>query len=150
MKRVMVDAIIDMGEYNRYTKGIFGFVGFNTKWIDYVPPERVAGKSKFNFIKLFKYALEGILAFSTTPLIISAVVGIIFCILAFLAVIVIIWKTLAFGDPVGGWPSLACMIMFIGGLQLFFFGIMGMYLSKIYLEVKKRPIYIAKETEKDL
>ena len=150
MKRKMVDAIVDMGEYNRYTKGIFGFVGFNTKWIDYVPPERVAGKSKFNFIKLFKYALEGILAFSTTPLIISAVVGIIFCILAFIAVIVIIWKTLAFGDPVGGWPSLACMIMFMGGLQLFFFGIMGMYLSKIYLEVKKRPIYIAKETEKDL
>ena len=150
MKRVMVDAIVDMGEYNRYTKGIFGFVGFNTKWIDYVPPERVAGKSKFNFIKLFKYALEGILAFSTTPLIISAVVGIIFCILAFIAVVVIIWKTLSFGDPVGGWPSLACMIMFMGGLQLFFFGIMGMYLSKIYLEVKKRPIYIAKETEKDL
>ena len=150
MKRVMVDAIIDMGEYNRYTKGIFGFVGFNTKWIDYVPPERVAGKSKFNFIKLFKYALEGILAFSTTPLIVSAVVGMIFCLLAFIAVIVIIWKTLAFGDPVGGWPSLACMIMFMGGLQLFFFGIMGMYLSKIYLEVKKRPIYIAKETEKDL
>jgi glycosyltransferase involved in cell wall biosynthesis len=150
MTRTMVDAIVDMGEYNRYTKGIFGFVGFNTKWIDYVPPERVAGKSKFNFIKLFKYALEGILAFSTTPLIISAVVGIIFCILAFIAVIVIIWKTLAFGDPVGGWPSLACMIMFMGGLQLFFFGIMGMYLSKIYLEVKKRPIYIAKETEKDL
>lgn len=150
MTRTMVDAIVDMGEYNRYTKGIFGFVGFNTKWIDYVPPERVAGKSKFNFIKLFKYALEGILAFSTTPLIISAVVGIIFCILAFIAVVVIIWKTLAFGDPVGGWPSLACMIMFMGGLQLFFFGIMGMYLSKIYLEVKKRPIYIAKETEKDL
>ena len=150
MTRTMVDAIVDMGEYNRYTKGIFGFVGFNTKWIDYVPPERAAGKSKFNFIKLFKYALEGILAFSTTPLIISAVVGIIFCILAFIAVIVIIWKTLAFGDPVGGWPSLACMIMFMGGLQLFFFGIMGMYLSKIYLEVKKRPIYIAKETEKDL
>ncbi len=150
MTRTMVDAIVDMGEYNRYTKGIFGFVGFNTKWIDYVPPERVAGKSKFNFIKLFKYALEGILAFSTTPLIISAVVGIIFCILAFIAVVVIIWKTLSFGDPVGGWPSLACMIMFMGGLQLFFFGIMGMYLSKIYLEVKKRPIYIAKETEKDL
>ena len=150
MTRTMVDAIVDMGEYNRYTKGIFGFVGFNTKWIDYVPPERVAGKSKFNFIKLFKYALEGILAFSTTPLIISAVVGIIFCILAFIAVVVIIWKTLAFGDPVGGWPSLACMIMFMGGLQLFFFGIMGMYLSKTYLEVKKRPIYISKETEKDL
>ena len=150
MKRKMVDAIVDMGEYNRYTKGIFSFVGFNTKWIDYVPPERVAGKSKFNFIKLFKYALEGILAFSTTPLVMSAMIGLIFCLVAFVSIIVIIWKTLAFGDPVGGWPSLACMIMFMGGLQLFFFGIMGMYLSKIYLEVKKRPIYIAKETEKDL
>ena len=150
MKRRMVDSIIDMGEYNRYTKGIFSFVGFNTKWIDYIPPQRVAGKSKFNFIKLFKYALEGILAFSTTPLVISAMIGLIFCLVAFIAIIVIIWKTIAYGDPVSGWPSLACMIMFMGGLQLFFFGIMGMYLSKIYLEVKKRPIYIAKETEKDI
>lgn len=150
MKRKMVDAIVDMGEYNRYTKGIFSFVGFNTKWIDYIPPQRVAGKSKFNFIKLFKYALEGILAFSTTPLVISAMIGLVFCFVAFIAIIVIIWKTLAYGDPVSGWPSLACMIMFMGGLQLFFFGIMGMYLSKIYLEVKKRPIYIAKETEKDI
>ena len=149
MKRKMVDAIVDMGEYNRYTKGIFSFVGFETKWIDYVPPRRVAGKSTFNFIKLFKYALEGILAFSTTPLIISAIIGLIFCLVAFVAIIVIIGKTLAFGDPVGGWPSLACMIMFMGGLQLFFFGIMGMYLAKIYLEVKRRPIYISKETEKD-
>lgn len=150
MKRRMVDSIVDMGEYNRYTKGIFSFVGFSTKWIDYIPPQRVAGKSKFNFIKLFKYALEGILAFSTTPLVISAMIGLIFCLVAFIAIIVIIWKTLAYGDPVGGWPSLACMIMFMGGLQLFFFGIMGMYLSKVYLEVKKRPIYIMKETEKDI
>jgi ABC-type amino acid transport system permease subunit len=150
MKRKMVDAIVDMGEYNRYTKGIFSFVGFNTKWIDYIPPQRVAGKSKFNFIKLFKYALEGILAFSTTPLVISAMIGLIFCLVAFIAIVVIIWKTLAYGDPVSGWPSLACMIMFMGGLQLFFFGIMGMYLSKVYLEVKKRPIYIEKETEKDI
>ena len=150
MKRKMVDAIVDMGEYNRYTKGIFGFVGFNTKWIDYIPPQRVAGKSKFNFFKLFKYALEGILAFSTTPLIISAIIGLIFCLISFIVIVVIIWKTLAYGDPVSGWPSLACMIMFMGGLQLFFFGIMGMYLAKVYLEVKKRPIYIAKETEKDL
>lgn len=149
MKRRMVDAIVDMGEYNRYTKGIFSFVGFETKWIDYVPPGRVAGKSKFNFIKLFRYALDGILAFSTTPLVISAVIGLVFCLIAFIAIIFIIWKTLAFGDPVGGWPSLACIIIFMGGLQLFFFGIMGMYLSKVYLEVKKRPIYITKETEKD-
>ena len=149
MKRKMVDAIVDMGEYNRYSKGIFSFVGFNTKWIDYIPEARVAGKSKYSFIKLFKYALEGILAFSTTPLVISAVIGIIFCLIAFVAIIVIIGKTLLFGDPVNGWPSLACMIIFMGGLQLFFFGIMGMYLAKIYLEVKKRPIYISSETEKD-
>ena len=150
MKRRMVDAIVDMGEYNRYTKGIFGFVGFNTKWIDYIPPQRVAGKSKFNFFKLFKYALEGILAFSTTPLVISAIIGLVFCLISFIVIIFIIWKTLVYGDPVSGWPSLACMIMFMGGLQLFFFGIMGMYLAKVYLEVKKRPIYISKETEKDL
>lgn len=150
MKRKMVNAIVEMKEYNRYTKGIFGFVGFNTKWIEYETPERVAGSSKFNFWKLFKYALEGILAFSTTPLVISAVIGLIFCLIAFIAIIVIIIKTLAFGDPVGGWPSLACIIMFVSGVQLFFLGVIGMYLSKLYLEVKKRPIYIVAETEKDI
>lgn len=149
MKRKMVDAIVNMKEYNRYSKGIFSFVGFNTKWIEYETPERAAGTSKFNFWKLFKYAVEGILAFSTTPLIISAVVGLIFCLISFIAVILIIVKTLAFGDPVGGWPSLACMIMFVSGVQLLFLGIMGMYLSKLYLEVKKRPIYIVKETEEE-
>ena len=148
MKRAMVDAIVGMGEYNRYSKGIFSFVGFNTKWIAYETPERAAGTSKFNFWKLFKYALEGILAFSTMPLVISAIVGLIFCLIAFIAIIVIIVKTLAFGDPVSGWPSLACMVMFVSGVQLFFLGIIGMYLSKLYLEVKKRPIYITKETEK--
>ena len=150
MKRKMVDAIISMGEYNRYSKGIFSFVGFDTKWIDYEAPERVAGKTKFNFWKLFRYAMEGILAFSTTPLIISAFIGLLFCFIAFITVIIIIMKTLVWGDPVSGWPSLACMIMFVSGIQLFFFGVMGMYLSKIYLEVKKRPIYIVKETEKDI
>lgn len=150
MKRKMVDAIVDIGEYNRYSKGIFSFVGFDTKWIDYKAPDRVAGETKWNFWKLFKYALEGILAFSTTPLVMSAFIGIVFCIIAFIAIIFIIIKTLAWGDPVSGWPSLACLIIFMGGLQLFFFGIMGMYLSKTYLEVKKRPIYISKETEEDL
>lgn len=148
MKRKMVDAVISMKEYNRYTKGIFPFVGFETKWIDYQSPDRAAGISKFNFTKLFKYALEGILAFSTTPLVISAFIGILFCLIAFIAIIVIIVKTLAFGDPVSGWPSLACIIIFVSGVQLFFLGIIGMYLSKTYLEVKKRPIYIVKETEK--
>ena len=149
MKRKMVDSIISMKEYNRYSKGIFSFVGFETKWIDYEAPDRLAGESKFNFIKLFKYAIEGILAFSTMPLVISAFVGILFCLIAFIAIIVIIIKTLAFGDPVGGWPSLACIIIFVSGVQLFFLGIIGMYLSKTYLEVKQRPIYIVKETEED-
>ena len=149
MKRKMVDSIISMQEYNRYSKGIFSFVGFETKWIDYEAPDRVAGESKFNFIKLFKYALEGILAFSTMPLVLSAFVGLLFCLIAFIAIIVIIIKTIAFGDPVGGWPSLACIIIFVSGVQLFFLGIIGMYLSKTYLEVKKRPIYITKETEED-
>lgn len=149
MKRKMVDAIVNMKEYNRYSKGIFSFVGFNTKWIEYNAPDRVAGTSKFNFKKLFMYALDGILAFSTTPLVISAVVGLIFCLIAFIAIIVIIVKTLAFGDPVGGWPSLACIIIFVSGVQLFFLGVIGMYIAKLYLEVKKRPIYITSETEKD-
>lgn len=149
MKRKVVDAIVNMKEYNRYSKGLFSFVGFNTKWIKYEAPDRIAGKSKFNFWKLFRYALEGILAFSTTPLVISAIVGIILCLISFIAIIIIIVKTLVFGDPVSGWPSLACLIIFMGGLQLFFFGIMGMYLSKLYLEVKKRPIYITSEIEKD-
>lgn len=149
MKRKVVNSIISMKEYNRYSKGIFSFVGFDTKWIDYEAPNRVAGKSKFNFIKLFKYALEGILAFSTMPLVISAFVGLLFCLIAFIAIIIIIIKTIVFGDPVGGWPSLACIITLIGGIQMFFFGIMGMYMSKLYLEIKKRPIYIVKETEEE-
>ncbi len=149
MKRKMVNSIINMEEYNRYSKGIFSFVGFNTKWIDYEAPDRIAGESKFNFIKLFRYALEGILAFSTMPLVISAFVGILFCLIAFIAVVVIIIKTLVYGDPVSGWPSLACIVIFVSGVQLFFLGIIGMYLSKTYLEVKKRPIYIVKETEED-
>ena len=147
MKRKMVDAIISMGEYNRYSKGIFSFVGFNTKWIDYTAPGRVAGVTKWSFWKLFKYALEGILAFSTTPLILAALVGLIFCLIAFFVIVFIIVKTIVWGDPVSGWPSLACIVIFVGGLQLFFFGIMGMYMSKLYLEVKKRPIYIISETE---
>ena len=150
MRRQMVDAVLEMKEYNRYTKGILSFVGFNTKWLEFKTGERVAGTSKFNFWKLFKYALEGIISFSTTPLILSAIVGIILCLIAFIAVIVIIVKTLAFGDPVSGWPSLACIVIFTSGLQLFFLGVIGMYLSKTYLEVKKRPIYRVKETEKDI
>lgn len=149
MNKKVVDSIISMEEYNRYSKGIFGFVGFDTKWIEYETPNRVAGETKWSFWKLFKYALEGILAFSTTPLVLSALIGIIFCLIAFIAIIIIIIKTIIYGDPVGGWPSLACMIMFVSGVQLFFLGIIGMYLSKTYLEVKNRPLYIVKETEKE-
>ena len=149
MTRQMTDAILSMKEYNRYTKGMFGFVGFNTKWIAYDAPDRAVGTSKFNLRKLIKYALEGIVAFSTSPLLIAAYIGLTFCFIALIAIIVIITKTLIWGDPVTGWPSLACLIVFIGGIQLFFFGIMGIYLSKIYLEVKNRPVYITKETETD-
>lgn len=149
MTRKMVDSIISMKEYNRYTKGIFGFIGFDTKWLEYEAPERVGGESKFNLKKLVKYALEGIIAFSTKPLLIAAYVGLLFCFVAFIAIIVIILKTLVFGDPTSGWPSLACIIIFASGVQLFFLGVIGVYLSKIYLEVKERPIYIIKETERD-
>lgn len=149
MKRQVVDAILSLKEYNRYSKGLFSFVGFDTKWIEYENVERVAGETKWSFWKLFKYALEGITAFSTTPLIFSSIIGLIFCVVAFIAIIFIIVKTLIYGDPTAGWPSMACIIVFVSGIQLFTIGIMGQYLSKTYLEVKKRPIYIIKETEKD-
>ena len=147
MTRQMVDSIIEMKEYNRYTKGIFGFIGFNTKWLEYEAPDRTAGTSKFNLRKLIKYALEGVVAFSTTPLIIAAYVGLLFCLIAFIAILFIVIKTMIWGDPTSGWPSLACIIIFVSGVQLFFLGVIGIYLSKIYLEVKKRPVYIIKETE---
>ena len=149
MKRQVVDAIISLKEYNRYSKGLFSFVGFNTKWIEYENVERVAGETKWSFWKLFKYALEGITAFSTTPLILSSILGIIFCVIAFFAIVFIIVKTLVYGDPTAGWPSLACIIVFVSGVQLFCMGVIGQYLSKTYLEVKNRPIYIIKETEKN-
>lgn len=150
MTRQMVEAIISMKEYNRYSKGLFSFVGFNTKWIEFELEERVAGDTKWNFWKLFSYAIEGIVAFSTTPLVFAALVGVIFCVVAFLLIIFIIVKTLVWGDPVGGWPSMVCIMFFVGGVQLFCTGIIGEYLAKTYLEAKNRPIYIVKETEKDL
>ena len=149
MTRQMVDAVISMKEYNRYSKGLFSFVGFETKWIEFEIEDRVAGTTKWNFWKLFSYALEGIVAFSTTPLVFAALVGMIFCLIAFVLILVIIIKTLVWGDPVGGWPSMVCIMFLIGGLQLFCTGIIGQYLAKTYLETKKRPIYIIKETEKD-
>lgn len=149
MTKQMVNAIISMKEYNRYSKGLFSFVGFNTKWLEYENVERVAGETKWSFWKLFKYAIEGITAFSTTPLILASVIGLMFCVVSFILIIVIIVKTLAFGDPTSGWPSLVCIIFFVSGIQLFSLGVIGQYLSKAYLEVKNRPIYIVKETEKD-
>lgn len=149
MKRQMVDAIVSMGEYNRFSKGIFGWVGFRTKWLPYENVERVAGETKWSFWKLFKYSLQGIVAFSTAPLAIASVVGLVSCFVAFLMIVYIICKTLIWGDPVGGWPSLACMVMFMGGIQLFCIGILGQYIAKTYLETKHRPIYIVAETSGD-
>ena len=146
MKRQMVDAILSMSEYNRFSKGIFGWVGFRTKWLPYENVERVAGETKWSFWKLFKYSLQGIIAFSTAPLAISSVLGVILCFAALLMIVVIVVKTLAFGDPVGGWPSLACITLFLGGIQLLCIGILGQYLAKTYLETKHRPIYIVAET----
>jgi len=147
MSRQVVDSIISLKEYNRYSKGLFSFVGFNTKWIEFENVERVAGETKWSFWKLFLYAIEGIIAFSTAPLAIASIIGIIFCIVSMLMILIIIVKTLVFGDPVSGWPSMMCVIFLVGGIQLFCMGIIGQYLSKTYLETKKRPIYIIKETE---
>ena len=149
MTRQMVNAIISLKEYNRYSKGLFSYVGFKTKWLEYKNVERVVGKSKWNFFKLFVYAIEGIVGFSTIPLILSAIIGLFFCLLSFIMIIVIIIRTLIWSDPVSGWPSLVCIILFVSGIQLFCIGIIGTYLSKIYLETKNRPIYVIKETEKD-
>lgn len=149
MKRTMVNAIVSMGEYNRFSKGIFGWVGFWTKWLPYENVERVAGKTKWSFCKLFKYSLQGIAAFSTAPLSIASVFGLLSCFAAFIMICVIVIKTRIFEDPVGGWPSLACIILFMGGLQLFCIGILGQYLAKTYIETKKRPIYIIAETNGD-
>lgn len=145
MKRPVVDAILSMTEYNRFTKGIFGWVGFETKWIEFENVERLHGETKWNFWKLFLYSIEGITAFSTAPLAFAALMGVVFCFLAFILIIVIIVKTLVWGDPVGGWPSMICILSLVSGVQLFCLGIVGQYLSKTYMEVKKRPIYLVKE-----
>lgn len=145
MTRQVVDAILSMCEYNRFTKGIFGWVGYETKWIEYQNIERMKGETKWSFWKLLMYSFDGIVAFSTAPLALASVFGILFCFLAFLLIIFIIVKTLIFGDPVGGWPSSICIISLIGGVQMFCIGVLGQYLSKTYMEVKKRPIYLIKE-----
>ncbi|MCM1062976.1 MAG: glycosyltransferase family 2 protein [Eubacterium sp.] len=145
MTRQMVDAILAMQEYNRFTKGIFGWVGFRTKWLEYENIERAKGETKWNFWKLLVYSIDGITAFSTVPLLFASVMGVLFCFLAFFMIIFVIVRKLIFGDPVSGWASQVCIMLLIGGVQFFCTGILGQYLAKTYMEVKKRPIYLVKE-----
>ncbi len=145
MTRQMADAILSMKEYNRFTKGIFGWVGFKTKWLEFENVERRKGETKWSFWKLFAYSLDGIAAFSTVPLAISSFMGVLFCIAAFIFIIFIIIRKALYGDPTSGWPSLVCIILLVSGVQLFCLGIMGQYLAKTYMEVKNRPIYLVKE-----
>lgn len=149
MKRDMVDAIIEMSEYNRFSKGIFGWVGFRTYWLSYENVERIAGETKWSFWKLFKYAIDGIINFSQVPLSIASWGGMLMTLVAFILMIVIVIRRLIFGDPVAGWASTICVIIFIGGVQLFCLGIMGQYIAKTYMETKHRPHFIIAETNKD-
>lgn len=148
MTRQVVDAIISMKEYNRFSKGIFGWVGFKTKWIEFENAERVAGETKWSMWKLFLYSIDGITSFSTMPLAVASVIGMLFCIIAFIMILVIIAKTIIWGDPVAGYPSLVCIIFFVAGVQTFCVGIVGQYIAKAYMETKNRPVYITKETNK--
>lgn len=147
--RKAANAMLEMREYNRFSKGIFGWIGFQTKWIPYNNVERVVGKTSWSFWKLFLYSLEGFIAFSTAPLAIASVVGVLFCMVAFIWMMIIIVRTLIFGDPVAGYPTLACMLLLIGGSIQLSLGIIGQYLAKTYLETKHRPHYIISETNKD-
>ena len=145
MTRQVVETILSLPEVNRFTKGIYQWVGFDTKWIAFPNVERVAGQTKWSFWKLLGYSLEGILAFSTKPLQVASILGILCCGFAFLALLFVFARALFFGDPVGGWPSLVCIVVFLGGLQLFFIGVLGAYLAKTYSETKHRPLYFIKE-----
>lgn len=147
MTRQMVDSILAMKEYNRFSKGIFSWVGFKVRYIEYENVERAAGTTAWSFWGLFRYSLEGIFAFSTAPLALASLLGVISCLVAFIMCIVIIVKTLVFGEPVAGFPTIMCVMFFLGGLQLFCTGILGQYLSKTYLESKQRPIYLMRENE---
>ena len=149
MSRAYVDALLSMGEYNRFSKGLFGWVGFKTKWLEFENVERVAGETKWSFWKLFKYSLDGIVAFSSMPLYMASVLGAGMCGVSVIAILFIVIRQLVFGGSVEGWPSMACIVILIGGLQLLSIGILGIYMSKTYLEVKHRPIYLAKEAYTD-
>lgn len=146
MNRKVVNAILSMGEYNRFSKGIFGWIGFKKKWMEYENIERVAGETKWSFWKLFLYAVEGIIAFSTAPLVLSSVFGLICCLAAFVMIIMVIIRTLVFGDPTAGWPSLVCIILLLSGIQMLGIGILGQYMARTYLETKHRPIYLIAES----
>ena len=146
MSRAMVDSIVSVSEYNRFSKGIFAWVGYETKWLEFENVERSAGETKWSFWKLVRYSLDGIINFSDTPIRISSYLGLLLTVLSFVAIIMEVIRALVFGDPVAGWPSLVCIITFIGGIQLFCMGIMGQYIAKTYMEVKRRPHYIVKET----
>ena len=150
MTRQMVDAIIAMKEYNRFTKGIFGWVGFRTRWLEYENVERSAGETKWSVRKLFWYSMEGITGFSVAPLSLASIVGVLFCLLSFIMILVIVGQTIAFGNPVAGWPSLVCIIFLVSGIQLLCTGIVGQYLSKTYLETKRRPIFILKDSSQEV
>ena len=146
MTRNMVDSILKLKEVNRFSKGIFSWVGFKTKWLEYENIQRANGETSWSFWNLFLYSIEGIVGFTTVPLAISTIIGIIFSIVAFILMLIILIKTILFGDHVAGWPSLVCIVLFLGGIQLFSIGILGEYLSKTYIETKNRPIYIEKES----
>lgn len=145
MNRKMVNAVLEMSEYNRFSKGIFEWVGFRTKWLEFENVERSAGETKWSMKQLFSYSVEGITGFSVAPLSFASFAGILFCLLSFVMIAVIIVRTIIWGDPVSGWPSLVCILFFVSGIQLLCTGIAGQYLSKTYLETKRRPIYILKD-----
>lgn len=149
MKRGVADCILEMNEYNRFSKGLFGWVGFKTKWISYENVERSAGETKWSLWKLFKYSLDGIIDFSTMPLLISSFLGILFCILSLVMIGYVSLKTIIFGNPVTGWTSLVCIVFLLSGIQLLCLGILGQYMAKSYMEVKKRPKFIVKESNYD-
>ena len=146
MSRAMVDSILSVSEYNRFSKGIFAWVGYETRWLEFENVERSAGETKWSFWKLVRYSIDGIINFSNTPLQISSYLGMILTIVSFIAIIVEVIRALVFGDPVAGWPSLVCIITFIGGIELFCMGIMGQYIAKTYNEAKHRPHYIVAES----
>lgn len=150
MRRGMVEAVLSLPENNRFTKGIFSWVGFKTKWIPYVSRDRAAGETKWTFRKLVRYSVDGMMAFSTKPLALSSILGVIFCILAFITLLVTVIKTIIFGNPVAGYPTIVSLILLVGGLLMFFIGMLGQYLAKTYMEAKRRPLYIVRETEDGL